>query len=324
MMLRRNFVRAAIAAAALAIAPIPGSAQDSGPITLLVGYSAGGSADYAARVMAPELSKRLGRSVVVENATGGSGMIALQKLVNGKVDGSTLYYGGFDTVAVSMLNKSVKIDWKEATLPVGRTAITSMAIVVPQASPYKTLADLVAAAKENPETITYGSPGIGSAQHFVGEMVGHRAGVKLVHAPYRGGTQVSNDLLAGVLDSAILTTSTALTFAKDGKIRVLAVTSAERAEALPDVPALTEIEGFRGLALPLWQGLFVKAGTDEASAKKISDAITASLEMDEVKKRLADAGFAAAPMSMGEFNGFIQTQADTYRQIITESAITIE
>ncbi|WP_272939380.1 tripartite tricarboxylate transporter substrate-binding protein, partial [Agrobacterium pusense] len=93
----------------------------------------------------------------------------LQKLVNGKVDGSTLYYGGFDTVAVPMLNKSVKIDWKEATLPVGRTAITSMAIVVPQASPYKTLADLVAAAKENPETITYGSPGIGSAQHFVGE-----------------------------------------------------------------------------------------------------------------------------------------------------------
>ncbi len=323
-MFRRHFIAATVTSLALAASPLAASAQDSGPMTLLVGYSAGGSADYAARVMAPELTKHLGRSVVVENATGASGMIALQKLINGKADGATLYYGGFDTVAVPMVNKSVGIDWKETTLPVGRTALTSMAIAVPAESPYKTLAELVAAAKEQPETVTYGSPGIGSAQHFVGEMIGHRAGVKLLHAPYRGGTQVSNDLLAGILDSAVLTTSTALPFAKEGKIRILAVTSAERAAALPDVPALGEIEGFNGLALPLWQGLFVKAGTDEATAKKISDAIAESLAQDDVKKRLADAGFAAAPMPVGEFTGFIDEQANTYKKIVEESSISVE
>lgn len=322
-MLRRHFLRVA-AAVAIVATPVATHAQDTSPVTLLVGYSAGGSADYAARVMAPELSKRLGRSVVVENATGASGMIALQKLINGKTDGATLYYGGFDTVAVPMVNKSVDIDWKETTLPVGRTALTSMAIAVPAESPYKTLADLVEAAKAEPESITYGTPGIGSAQHFVGEMIGHRVGATFLHAPYRGGTQVSNDLLAGLLDSAVLTTSTALPFANEGKIRILAVTSAERAAALPDVPALTEIEGFDGLALPLWQGLFVKAGTDEAVAKTISDAIAASLELDEVKKRLADAGFAAAPMAMGDFTGFIDEQAATYRKIVEESAISVE
>ncbi|WP_449314140.1 Bug family tripartite tricarboxylate transporter substrate binding protein [Rhizobium sp. F40D2] len=317
-------MRIGLSAFLIAAAPIAALAQSEGPITLLVGYSAGGSADYAARVMAPELSTRLGRSVVVENATGASGMIALQKLINGKANGSTLYYGGFDTVAVPMLNKSVGVDWKSSTLPVGRTALTSMAIAVPAASPYKTLADLVAAAKAEPDTLTYGSPGIGSAQHFVGEMISDRAGVTFIHAPYRGGTQVSNDLLAGILDSAVLTTSTALPFAADGKIRVLAVTSAERSAALPDVPTLSETDGFAGLALPLWQGLFLKAGTDDAFAKAVSSAIIDALGKDDVKKRLSDAGFAAAPLPMGEFKGFIDQQAEIYRKIIDDASITVE
>lgn len=323
-MFRRRFLTAMATVAALTAMPLHALAEGSGPMTLLVGYSAGGSADYAARVVASELSKKLGRSVIVENATGGSGMIALQKLVNGKTDGSTLYYGGHDTVAVPMLNKSVGIDWKEATLPVGRTALTSMSIAVPAESPYKTLGDLVAAAKESPESITYGTPGIGTAQHFVGEMISHRAGVKLLHAPYRGGAQVSNDILAGLLNSAVFTTSTALPFVKEGKVRVLAVTSAERSAALPDAPALTEIEGFNGLALPLWQGIFVKAGTDTAAAKEISDAIVASLENADVKKRLADGGFVAAPLPMGEFTQFIEKEAEIYRQIVKDSAISIE
>jgi tripartite-type tricarboxylate transporter receptor subunit TctC len=199
-----------------------------------------------------------------------------------------------------------------------------MSIAVPAESPYKTLADLVAAAKESPESITYGTPGIGTAQHFVGEMISHRVGVKLLHAPYRGGAQVSNDILAGLLNSAVFTTSTALPFVKEGKVRVLAVTSAERSAALPDVPALTEIEGFNGLALPLWQGVFVKAGTDTAVAKEISDAIVASLENADVKKRLADGGFVAAPLPMGEFTGFIEKEAEIYRQIVKDSAISIE
>jgi len=312
-----------VAALALAAASTAVSAQD-GPITLLVGYSAGGSADFAARVMAPELTERLGRTVVVENATGASGMIALQNLINAEADGSTLYYGGFDTVAVPMVNAAVNIDWKAETIPVGRTATTSQTIAVPAASPYTTLTELVDAARAEPDTITIGTPGIGSAQHFVGEMISHAAGVTFLHAPYQGGSQVSNDLLGGMLDSAVFTTSTALPFVNEGNMRALAVTSEERSDALPDVPTLNETAGLEGLALPLWQGIFVKAGTDEAFVAELGAAIEASLAETDVQERLATAGFTAAPLEPAEFAAFIDEQAATYAQIVEQSSISIQ
>jgi tripartite-type tricarboxylate transporter receptor subunit TctC len=302
----------------------PALAQSDGTVTLLVGYSAGGSADFAARVVAPELGERLGRTVVVENATGASGMIALQNLLNGGTDGSVLYYGGFDTVAVPMVNKSVGIDWKTQTIPVGRTAITSMTIAVPAASPITTMQDLVAAAKAEPDTITYGSPGIGSAQHFVGEMVSSVADITLVHAPYQGGAQVSTDLLAGLLDAAVLTTSTALPFISDGQARALAVTSQDRSPVLPDVPALSEIEGFGGVALPLFQGVFVKAGTSPEIVAELSAALFDLGQDPEVVQRLSESGFIASPLEAEPFAAFIDEQQAIYASIIDGAQISVE
>lgn len=322
--MRKTFFASTVAVLALSVAAPQAFAQSDGPITLLVGYSAGGSADFAARVIAPELSERLGRTVVVENATGASGMIALQNLINARPDGSTLYYGGFDTVAVPMVNAAVAIDWKVETIPVARTATTSMTIAVPAASPYQTIDDLVAAARAEPDTILYGTPGIGSAQHFVGEMISHAAGVTFLHAPYQGGAQVSNDLLGGMLDSAVFTTSTVLPFLTDGSARALAVTTEDRSAALPDVPTLNETPGFEGLALPLWQGVFVKAGTDAAIVTELATAIEASLAEPDVQERLAGAGFTAAPLPPAEFTAFIEAQAAVYAQIVEQSAIAIQ
>lgn len=310
-------------AAALSAAP-GASAQSRAPITLLVGYPAGGSADFAARVLAPELSTRLGRPVVVENATGASGMIALQKLVIGRADTNTLYYGGFDTVAVPLVNPQVTVDWQKQTVPVGRTTTTSMALAVPQQSPHQDLSAFVAAAQAKPDAVTYGTPGIASAQHFLGEMISARAGVKLAHTPYRGGTQVSNDLLGGSLDSAVLTLSTALPFVQQGKVRVLVVSDLSRSAQLPNVPALGEIKGFEGLSLPLWQGVFVKAGTPEPFVRQLDEAIRAALDDPRVQKRLSDAGFAAAPLGTAEFAGFIKAQAEAYAGIVKAANIKPE
>ncbi|AWI62427.1 Bug family tripartite tricarboxylate transporter substrate binding protein [Sinorhizobium fredii] len=299
-------------------------ALSTAPITLLVGYSAGGSADLAARIIAPEIATRLGRTVVVENATGASGMIALQKLINGAADTNTIYYGGFDTVAVPMTNAKVTVNWETDTVPAARTTTTSMAVVVPAQSPHQDLAALVAAAKAAPETVSYGSPGIGSAQHLLGELISQRAGVKFLHAPYRGGAQVTNDLLAGVLDSAVLTLSTALPLAKEGKIRVLAISGPDRAAQLPDVPTLSELPGFNGLTLPLWQGVFAKAGSPDDFVAALDRAISEALATPDVAKRYADAGFAASPLSAGEFKTFITTQAGTYKGIIDSAKIVVE
>lgn len=300
------------------------AADSNGPITLLVGYSAGGSADFAARVMAPEISSRLGRPVVVENATGASGMIALMKLTNSAPDTSTIYYGGFDTVVVPMANPKVKVDWEKDTIAVGRTAITSMALVVPEASPNRDIAALMNMAKDNSGQVTFGSPGIGTIQHFLCEVLSAKGGVKFVHTPYRGGAQVSNDILGGVLDTAALTLSTALPFVKDGKLRAILTTDTQRSPLMPDVPTLSELSGFDGLSLPIWQGIFVKAGTSAAFTQKLETAIRDGLADPAVKKRFEDAGFNAAPMDSKPFTDFIKTQAKTYRYIIETAAIKLE
>ncbi|MEI2300975.1 Bug family tripartite tricarboxylate transporter substrate binding protein [Ensifer sp. MJa1] len=313
----------ALALSALIATPVA-QAQSTAPITLLVGYSAGGSADLAARIIAPEIASRVGRTVVVENATGASGMIALQKLINGAADTNAIYYGGFDTVAVPMTNTKVTANWQADTIPVGRTTTTSMAVVVPAQSAHADLASLMAAAKAAPETVSYGSPGIGSAQHLLGELISQRAGVKFLHAPYRGGAQVTNDLLAGVLDSAVLTLSTALPLAKDGKIRVLAISGADRADQLPEVPTLSELPGLKGLTFPLWQGVFAKAGTPDDFVASLDKAISEALANPDVDKRYADAGFATAPLSASEFKAFIAAQAETYKAVIDSAKIVVE
>jgi tripartite-type tricarboxylate transporter receptor subunit TctC len=295
----------ALGVAAPVAAPIA-LAQSGAPLTLLVGYSAGGSADLAARIIAPEISSRIGRTVIVENATGASGMIALQKLVNGASDGNTLYYGGFDTVAVPMTNAKVGVNWATDTIAVGRTTTTSMAVVVPAQSEYQDMAALLAAAKAAPESISYGSPGIGSAQHLLGEIISQRVGVKLLHAPYRGGAQVTNDLLAGVLNSAVLTLSTALPLAKENKIRILAVSGNERAPQAPEVPTLAEIPGMDDFI----------AAVDKA----ISDA----LATHDVQKRYAEVGFLAAPLSASAFKDFVVQQGTVYKGVIESAKIVAE
>jgi len=313
----------ALGVAAPVAAPIA-LAQSGAPLTLLVGYSAGGSADLAARIIAPEISSRIGRTVIVENATGASGMIALQKLVNGASDGNTLYYGGFDTVAVPMTNAKVGVNWATDTIAVGRTTTTSMAVVVPAQSESQDMAALLAAAKAAPESISYGSPGIGSAQHLLGEIISQRVGVKLLHAPYRGGAQVTNDLLAGVLNSAVLTLSTALPLAKENKIRILAVSGNERAPQAPEVPTLAEIPGMDGLALPLWQGIFAKAGAQADFIAAVDKAISDALATPDVQKRYAEVGFLAAPLSASAFKDFVVQQGTVYKGVIESAKIVAE
>ena len=262
-----------------------GSVQaQTGPISLLVGYAAGGSADFVARVLAAELPAQLGRNVVVENAAGASGMIALQRLVNAPADTNRIYFGGFDTVSVPMVNPDAKIDWQKETLPVGRTTMTSMVLVVPKDAPYQDLAGLIAAAKAEPGSISYGTPGNATAQHLVGELVNAGGGIELLHVPYRGGAQIMTDLIGGTLNSAVAVLSTALPYIQQDQVRALAIFDSSRSPLLPDVPALSESPGFAGVSMPLWQGIFVKAGTPEAFVGQLDAAIKTALENPQVAR----------------------------------------
>lgn len=295
------------------------------PISLVVGYSAGGSADLTARVVGAELAKRLNRAVAVENVTGASGMLAVQKTLNGLADGSIVYMGGTDTVVIPMVNPRVKHDWAKDFIAVGRMTTVPMIFAVPADAPYHSLGDLVAALRKNKDThFSYATPGIGTMQHFYGELINKHAKVAMLHVPYRGGAQIANDLVGRQVHGAVLVLSTALPFLRDGKIKALSVSDNNRVPQLPNVRRIGEEEGFSGLSLPLWQGLFVKAGTPAAIVSQYEKALMLALAQPEVVARLQDAGIAIAPMTGQQLKAFVTLQSNTYRDIASAARIALE
>ena len=300
-------------------------AQSDKPISLVVGYSAGGSADLVARVVGTELSRRLGRQVIVENVAGASGMIAAQKVLNAPADGNLVYMGGTDTVLVPMVNPKTRLDWDKDLLPVGRMTTVPMVFAVAAGSPYATLSDLVVAQRKSGKAgFNYATPGIGTMQHLYGALINKQAKVDMLHIPYRGGAQIVNDLVGGQVDSAMLVLSTAMPFLKDGKIKALSVSDGARVAQLPNVRRIGEEEGFNGVSLPLWQGLFVKTGTPPAIVAAFEKALLEALAQPEVRSKLAEAGITVAPMPGRELRAFVAPQAALYRDIVKTAKITME
>lgn len=300
-------------------------AQSDKPISLVVGYSAGGSADLVARVVGTELSRRLGRQFIVENVAGASGMIAAQKVLSAPADGNVVYMGGTDTVLVPMVNPKTRLDWEKDLLPIGRMTTVPLVFAVPSGSPYTTLSDLVSALrKSGKESFNYATPGIATMQHIYGSLINKQAKVEMLHIPYRGGAQIANDLVGGQVDSAVLVLSTAMPFLKDGKIKALSVSDSARVAQLPNVKRIGEEEGFNGISLPLWQGLFVKSGTSPATVAAYEKALLEALAQPDVRAKLADAGITVAPMAGREMRAFIGPQATLYRDIVKTAKITME
>lgn len=313
------------ALAALALLGAAAQAQSDKPISLVVGYSAGGSADLVARVVGGELSKRLGRQVIVENVAGASGMLAVQKVLNAPADGSLIYMAGTDTVVLPMVNAKVKHDWEKDFAHLGRMTTVPMVFAVPADSPHQSLGDLVGALrKAGKDSFSYATPGIGTMQHFYGSLINQRAKVSMLHVPYRGGAQIANDLVGKQVDSAVLVLSTAMPFLKDGKIKALSVSDTVRVPQLPNVKRLGEEEGFAGVALPLWQGLFVKAGTPAATVAAYEKALLEALGQPELKAKLAESGITVSPLNGADLRAFVKPQAALYRDIATTAKISLE
>jgi len=300
-------------------------AQADKPISLMVGYSAGGSSDFIARVVGAELSKRLGRQVIIENVAGASGMLAVQKVLAAPADGNLLYLGGTDTLIVPMVNPKVKLSWEKDLQPVGRITTVPMILAVPAKSPHSTLVDLIRSLHKGEQgNFNYATPGIGTLQHFYGELIKKQAKVSMLHIPYRGGAQIANDLVGQQIDSAVLVLSTAMPFLKDGKIKALSVSDAERVAQLPNVKRIGEEEGFSGMAMPLWQMVFVKAGTPASIISAYEKALLAVAGQPDVRSRLLDSGVTAAPLGAQESHTFIVNQAALLRDIVTSAKIAQE
>ena len=296
---RRQILGSITAAAAVAAAAaLPVFAQAS-PVKILVGFPPGGSADATARLIAEKMTASMGSPVIVENRPGAGGRIAAQAVKDAAPDGNALMLVPMAVMVVQpVVFKSIKYDTTKDFTPIGNAATFPLALATGPATPAKNMTELVAWIKANPNLANYGSPATGSLPHFLGEMLGQAAGVKMQHVPFQGGAPLMTALLGGQLPMGF---DTPLEFAENhraGKLRIQAVSSAQRMTQFPDVPTLRE----SGINIEAtgWFGVFGPAGMPAARTDALSAAVQAALRQADVMTKLSNLGLLASPESSAE------------------------
>ena len=293
-------------------------------IHMVVGFAPGGANDTIARFVAAELQSRLKQTVVVENRTGAGGTIGAALVAKSAPDGYTLYLGSTGTNAIGpTLYPKLPYDPVNGLAPISIVAKSGNLVVVPADSPFKTVRELVAYAKANPNKLNYGSSGNGSTLHLAGEMFKEAAGVELTHVPYKGDAIALTDLAAGQIQITFSGIPPALSMARNGKARILAVTSAERMPTLPDVPTVAE-SGVPGMNVSTWYGLFAAAGTPPAILERLSLEVKNIIEQPAFKEKLAGQGVVAVSSTPAEFRSFVKQEIDRWGKAVKAAKVTID
>jgi tripartite-type tricarboxylate transporter receptor subunit TctC len=321
-------------AAAVALAALPGAVvaaaaaqpapwQPERPIRLVVPYGPGGSSDVIARLLAAEMAKTLGQSVIVDNKAGGSGLIAMQEVARAAPDGYTIVLGHVGTLAVNpaMFDKLPYSD--KDFEPIGLLAKVPMVFALGAKVPARTLPEFVALAKAQPGKLTYGSAGNGSAGHLAFEMLKVAAGIDVQHIPYKGTGAQLNDLLAGNTDAASAGPPGFMQHVKTGRIRIIASGSAQRLAALPDVPTVAE-QGYTGFDSSQWFGLLAPAKTPANITARIQDAAEKALQVAAVQERLKADATVAAPLKGPQFAAFIRGERERWGDVVRKARLKLD
>jgi tripartite-type tricarboxylate transporter receptor subunit TctC len=330
-MARRNggvlmFRLLSLAFAVVIIAAAPASAQEypTRPIRVLVPYAPGGISDIAARIVGGKLGEAWGQQVVVENRPGGSGFIAMEATARSAPDGYTLVLCTVGDVAINpALFKTMPYDVERDFAPIMTVSDAPMVLVANGASPYQSVADVLAAAKAEPGSLDVGTPGYGSINQLVLESMALNTGTKFTHVPYKGGAPAAQSLAAGDIPLAILASSSVAPFVPSGRIRVLAITTAERSPFDPQWPTL-KAEGAGDIAMSNWTALLAPKGTPQPVIDKLNAAIAKILASEDVKARFAAGGVITIPSSPAELAARIQREAATYRSIVEKANVHVD
>jgi len=294
------------------------------PVKFISPFPPGGSVDPLARLMAVKLTEQLGQQFIVENKTGASGSIGTAFVAKSPPDGYT-YVFVFDTHAVNpSLIPNMPFDTLKDLAPVMVVGTSPMVIVTQASKPYKTFADVIAAAKAKPGTVTYGTVGTGSLGHLTMTLLEQAAGIKLIHVPYKGGGPMTTDALGGQIDLGIASVAQQAQHVRGGKLRGVAVTGNTRSQVLPDVPALAET-GFPGFSALAWWGVFGTAGTPKPIVDKLHAELVKALNRPEVRKQLSESlGMDIAASSPEETQKFVVTQMERWGKVVRENNIRME
>ena len=295
------------------------------PIRVIILVVPGGGADITSRTVGQKLTETLGQQVIVDNRPGGNGIVGMEIAARSNPDGYTLVLGTIGPVAVNpSLYKKLPYDPVRDFDPIARAVSALNVLVVHPSVPVKSVKELIAHAKANPGRLTYGSSGVGFADHLAGELFNTLAGVKMVHVPYKGGAPAMLDLVGGNLQLIFATVSTALGSIKAGRIRPLAITFAKRVEQFPDWPTVAEA-GVPGFAVDNWYGFMAPRGSPKPVVAKLHAEINRILDLPDVKERLAGVGIypfvAPTPAAFGDY---IRSEIRKYEQVVQASGVKAE
>jgi tripartite-type tricarboxylate transporter receptor subunit TctC len=320
--IRRTFL-AALALAATVPAAV--QAQDkwpSKPITYIVAFPAGGTSDILARLIAQKLGPALGTTVIVDNKAGAGGSVGSEQVSRAAPDGYTLLGGTISSHAINVsLYPKLGYDPVTSFVPIALIGTNPVVLVTRQDSPYKSVADVIAAGKAK-KPMTSASAGNGTSQHLALELLKFKTGIGIDHIPYKGSAPAIQDVMAGQVDMMFDTTVVAGPHIESGKLRALAVTSAKRLPNLPNVPTVAEtVPGYEVVS---WQAIFAPAGTPKAIQQRLHDEVNKILAQPDVKERLAKLGMEPGQMSTEQFTAFQKAEVAKWAQLIKAANIKIE
>jgi tripartite-type tricarboxylate transporter receptor subunit TctC len=293
------------------------------PIRVVVPFPPGGGADVTMRMISDGLRAQLGQPLVIENRGGGSTIIGTDLVAKARADGYTLLIATSTFAINPSLHASLPYDSVKDLAPITLVALTPYVMVVHPSLPVKTVKELIALAKRKPNELTYASVGNGSATHLATEMLASRAGIRMVHVPYKGSAPAVNDLVGGHVTIYIGSMPGSMPQARAGKLRAIAVTGAKRAPAAPDVPTIAE-SGLPGYEFTSWYGLFAPGGTPSPIVNQVQNAVTKVFERREIRDRFVAEGNEAVGSTPEQFAATVKTDIAKYAKVVKDAQIKPE
>jgi tripartite-type tricarboxylate transporter receptor subunit TctC len=289
------------------------------PIRLVVPFAPGGGTDLIARTLAAGMSKELGQNVIVDNKPGAGTIIGTDAVAKSPADGYTLVIATFAHAVNPSLQPRLPYDTDKAFTPVALIGKGPNVLVVRPDSPYRSVRDVIAAAKASPGKLTYASQGNGTSAHLAGEMFTNLAKVEMTHVPYRGAGPALTDLLGGQVDMIFGTAAAVSTFIDSGKLRALAVTTAARSPSLKDVPALADT--VPGYVVESWYGLYVPAGTPAEVIARLNAATRKAAQTDDFRKKVESEGLVISAGPPAELDAYVRAEEARWRKVVKENNV---
>ena len=323
--LQRRCIVAACAAVALGLGADVAMAQawPAKPISLVVPFPPGGTTDVLARALAEKLSQSLGQTVIVESKPGAGATLGADMVAKSKPDGYTLLMGAVHHTIATSVYKKLPYDFQKDFAPITTVAVVPNVLVINAATPAKSVKELIALAKAEPNKLSYGSNGNGTAQHLIGTQFENIGGVQILHVPYKGSGPLTSDLLGGQISMSFDTVTPVLQHIRSGKLRALAVTTAKRSTALPEVPTLDEA-GMKGFDIGTWFGVLAPVATPKDIVARLNAEALKIIQSPEFRKRMEEIGAEPIGSSPDQMARQIKDETEKFARLVKEAKVTIE